>query len=71
MWDKNDWYAAALIGVLLVAGLVIGVYGLSIMEEPKTIKSYPVYPTNLTEPEILGDSEQNNSLGGEIYAKEK
>ena len=29
---KNDWYAAIMIGVLLIAGLVIGLYSLGFMD---------------------------------------
>jgi len=32
-WDKNDWYTAALIGLLLVAGLVIGINGLEFLSK--------------------------------------
>ena len=56
-WDKNDYYAAAMIILLLVAGSVIGIYGLRIMEEPKTVRSTPVYPTNFT-----GAAPENDTL---------
>lgn len=32
-WDKNDWYAVALIIALLGVGFVLGLYGLGFLDE--------------------------------------
>ena len=37
-WDKNDWKAAVLIGIILVAGLLIGLYSLGFIPDKGNIE---------------------------------